>query len=126
MKIRPIVQLRSFRRFFCVLGKGKGSSASWPSTKQVTFSLSEAFLLQPGRPMHLPVLTLIALMLLGSSTNGAGATVQTNGFRLIDLSELRTASAALGRPLAAVPSGLRTFHAVPFRVDSAIGVTGIE
>jgi hypothetical protein len=70
------------------------------------------------------VLSLV--MLCAGHRAAAAEPVQTNGFRFIDLSGLRTASAALGRPASVLPPGMRAFHSVPFRVDSAVGVTGIE
>ena len=70
---------------------------------------------------------LAAMLLLHFVSAGAAeATSPTNGFRFIDLSAATTISEAFARQFPGLPSGLQTFHAIPFRIGRSVAVTGME
>ena len=60
------------------------------------------------------------------SSRAAGA-VQTNGFRLVDLSPFaRSAEILAGGRFSGVPKGLQSFRGVPFLIQSRFVVAGMD
>jgi hypothetical protein len=57
-----------------------------------------------------------------------GAPAPATGFQFIDLAPFADSFAAFadGKPVAAAPKGVQTYHKVPFRIEKPIAVTGIE
>src|SRR5947209_311141 len=68
------------------------------------------------------MLSLCSAILMEAADAAVGS---TNGFRFIELARFATSGASMHQ-LPALPSGLQTFHGVPFQLDAMLAVTGME
>ena len=74
------------------------------------------------------VLALCFFLLLGfPKAHAAAATPATNGFWFLELSKFALrGEAPAARSFSALPKGLQFFHAVPFRAELPMAVTGVD
>jgi hypothetical protein len=103
----------------------------WANWGWMSSTIKTAFL--PDNLLRLVLRTpprsaAVVVALFAAAACATAAPAPVRGFQFVDLAPFAGSFAefADGKPMAAVPKGVQTYHQIPFRIEKPIAVTGIE